>query len=73
MIGQGHIPVLLEEALQYLDIEREGIYIDCTLGLGGHASVLLQRNPGAELIGLDRDPDAAWLAGARSAVAWRRR
>ncbi len=55
MIGQGHIPVLLEEALQYLDIEREGIYIDCTLGLGGHASVLLQRNPGAELIGLDRD------------------
>ena len=55
MIGQGHIPVLLEEVLQYLDIEREGIYIDCTLGLGGHASFLLQRNPGAELIGLDRD------------------
>jgi 16S rRNA (cytosine1402-N4)-methyltransferase len=55
MIGQGHIPVLLEEVLQHLNIEREGIYIDCTLGLGGHASALLQRNPGAELIGLDRD------------------
>jgi len=55
MIGRGHTSVLLEEVLQYLNSEREGIYIDCTLGLGGHASALLQRNPGAELMGLDRD------------------
>jgi 16S rRNA (cytosine1402-N4)-methyltransferase len=55
MIGRGHTPVLFEEVLQHLNSEREGIYIDCTLGLGGHASALLQRNPGAELMGLDRD------------------
>jgi len=65
MIGQGHIPVLLEEVLQVLDIEREGIYIDCTLGLGGHAVVLLQRNPGAELIGLDRDEQSLEAARER--------
>jgi len=55
MIGRGHTPVLLEEVLQHLNSEREGIYIDCTLGLGGHACALLQRNPGAELMGMDRD------------------
>jgi len=65
MIGQGHIPVLLEEVLQHLNIEREGIYIDCTLGLGGHASALLQRNPGAELIGLDRDERSLQVAQER--------
>jgi 16S rRNA (cytosine1402-N4)-methyltransferase len=65
MIGQGHIPVLLEEVLQHLNIEREGIYIDCTLGLGGHASALLQRNPGAELIGLDRDELSLQVARER--------
>lgn len=65
MIGQGHIPVLLEEVLQHLNIEREGIYIDCTLGLGGHASALLQRNPGAELIGLDRDERSLQVARER--------
>ncbi len=65
MIGQGHIPVLLEEVLQHLNIERAGIYIDCTLGLGGHASALLQRNPGAELIGLDRDERSLQVARER--------
>ncbi|MGB8952899.1 MAG: 16S rRNA (cytosine(1402)-N(4))-methyltransferase RsmH [Candidatus Aminicenantales bacterium] len=55
MNGGEHIPVLLEETLEYLNIHRKGIYIDCTLGLGGHASEILQRNPNASLIGFDLD------------------
>lgn len=50
-----HRPVLLEETLHYLNIGREGVYIDCTLGLAGHASEILQRNPKARLVGLDLD------------------
>jgi len=50
-----HIPVLLEEVMDYLAVEREGIYIDCTLGLAGHASEILRRNPKAFLIGFDID------------------
>jgi 16S rRNA (cytosine1402-N4)-methyltransferase len=55
MTPREHIPVLLEEALAFLDIHREGTYIDGTLGLAGHAEELLKRNPGARLVGLDLD------------------
>jgi 16S rRNA (cytosine1402-N4)-methyltransferase len=55
MNGNGHIPVLLEEVMEYLDVRREGVYIDCTVGLGGHASEILKRNPKASLIGFDID------------------
>lgn len=55
MNGNGHVPVLLEEVLDYLDIEREGIYVDCTIGLGGHAYEIVNRNPKAFLIGFDID------------------
>lgn len=51
----GHIPVLLEETLEYLDIKRSGTYVDCTLGLGGHAVEILKRNPKAKLIAFDID------------------
>jgi 16S rRNA (cytosine1402-N4)-methyltransferase len=50
-----HVPVLLEEAMDFLGVNREGIYIDCTIGLGGHAFELLQRNPKAEIVGFDLD------------------
>jgi len=55
MKGNGHVPVLLKEVLDYLNINRKGIYIDCTLGLGGHALEILKRNPQALLIGFDID------------------
>ena len=55
MIGSSHIPVLLEEVMEYLNIERKGVYIDCTIGLGGHAYEILKRNPEAEVIGFDID------------------
>jgi 16S rRNA (cytosine1402-N4)-methyltransferase len=51
----GHLPVLVEEVLRYLDAGREGTYVDCTLGLAGHAAAILERNPRARLVGLDRD------------------
>ena len=55
MTAQGHVPVLLEEALDYLNIQREGTYVDCTLGLAGHALEILKLNPKAEIIGIDLD------------------
>lgn len=55
MSRREHIPVLLEETLDLLDTRREGTYIDGTLGMAGHASEILKRNPKARLIGLDLD------------------
>lgn len=55
MNGNIHIPVLVEEVMDYLDVKRKGIYVDCTLGLGGHAVEILKRNPDARLIGFDID------------------
>ena len=55
MNGNNHIPVLLEEVLNFLDVKREGVYLDCTIGLGGHAFEILKRNPKATLIGFDID------------------
>jgi 16S rRNA (cytosine1402-N4)-methyltransferase len=55
MSANGHTPVLLDETLSYLDAGREGTYIDCTLGLGGHALEILTKNPLAKIIGFDVD------------------
>ncbi len=57
-----HIPVLLEEAKGFLEPERGGLFVDCTLGLGGHAKALLEAGPAIELIGIDRDPEALGYA-----------
>ena len=58
MIGSSHIPVLLEEVMEYLDVRRNGVYVDCTIGLGGHAQEILKRNPETEIIGFDIDKRA---------------
>jgi 16S rRNA (cytosine1402-N4)-methyltransferase len=65
MNEQGHIPVLLEEVLNYLNTGREGAYVDCTLGLGGHALEILKRNPKASLIGFDIDENSLLIAKKR--------
>ena len=56
--------MLLEEALQFLQPERGGVFVDCTLGLGGHTRALLERGA-ARVIGIDRDADALRLATER--------
>lgn len=60
-----HLPVLLEEALGFLAPERGGRFVDCTVGLGGHAAALLERFPDVTLIGFDRDPQALAQAARR--------
>jgi 16S rRNA (cytosine1402-N4)-methyltransferase len=55
MTENGHRPVLPTEVIEYLDAGRAGVYVDCTLGLAGHASLILAKNPKNRLIGLDRD------------------
>jgi 16S rRNA (cytosine1402-N4)-methyltransferase len=60
-----HIPVLLEETIALLAPERGGLFVDCTLGLGGHAEALLKASPKARVIGIDRDPEALRLATER--------
>jgi 16S rRNA (cytosine1402-N4)-methyltransferase len=66
-----HVPVMTAEVLQHLRPERGGVFIDCTVGLGGHARALLEAGA-TRLIGLDRDRHA--LAGAGETLsAWRDR
>ncbi len=58
-----HVPVLLHEALQALDIKPEGAYLDGTFGRGGHAAaVLAQLGSAGRLYGLDKDPAAVRVA-----------
>ncbi|MGE3956822.1 MAG: 16S rRNA (cytosine(1402)-N(4))-methyltransferase RsmH [Vicinamibacterales bacterium] len=61
-----HIPVLTAEVLQHLRPEQGGLFVDCTVGLGGHARALLEAGA-SRLIGFDRDADA--LAIARQTLA----
>ena len=71
----GHIPVLLDRCVELLTpaltrqhADGEGaVLVDATLGAGGHAERFLTELPGLRLIGLDRDPDALWIAGERLA------
>jgi 16S rRNA (cytosine1402-N4)-methyltransferase len=57
-----HEPVLTAEVLRHLRPERGGVFLDCTVGLGGHARALLDAGA-TRLIGLDRDLDALAHAG----------
>jgi 16S rRNA (cytosine1402-N4)-methyltransferase len=60
-----HIPVLLEETIKHLNINPSGIYIDMTLGGGGHSEAILQKLDDGELIGFDQDEFAINKASAR--------
>jgi len=62
------VPVLLSETLEFLEPERGGVFVDCTLGLGGHSQALLAANPTLRLIGIDRDPVAHEQARRRLAA-----
>ena len=61
-----HVPVLLQPAIRYLNVQPGGTYIDATLGFAGHASEIARRlGPEGRLIGFDRDPEALALARER--------
>jgi 16S rRNA (cytosine1402-N4)-methyltransferase len=57
----GHAPVLVDEVVGFLRPRPDGIYVDATLGLGGHSTALLAAGAG-RLIGIDRDADALAIA-----------
>ncbi len=61
-----HVPVLPAEVIEYLRPERGGVFVDCTVGLGGHSRALLEAGA-SRIIGFDRDADA--LAIARETLA----
>ncbi|MGA3133222.1 MAG: 16S rRNA (cytosine(1402)-N(4))-methyltransferase RsmH [Terracidiphilus sp.] len=61
-----HVPVLFQDALDFLRVSPDGTYVDCTLGLAGHAEGILRRlGPQGRLIGFDRDPEMLELAKER--------
>jgi 16S rRNA (cytosine1402-N4)-methyltransferase len=54
-----HIPVLLDEVIEYLNIKPGGIYVDCTFGGGGHSRGILEKlEEGGKLVAFDQDADA---------------
>jgi 16S rRNA (cytosine1402-N4)-methyltransferase len=59
---ESHTPVLVEEVLQWLEIKPDGIYVDATLGAGGHSAAIAQRLVSGKLISLDQDERALELA-----------
>jgi len=67
---QRHVPVLRDRILDLLApalAEPGSVYVDGTLGMGGHAEAVLQRCPNARVVGIDRDTEALELAGERLA------
>ena len=67
-----HLPGLLNECLDGLNIRPDGAYLDCTLGGAGHSSRILQRLHGGCLYGIDRDADAIAAAALAALPAERK-
>jgi len=64
-----HIPVLLEETVEALNVQPGGRYVDATIGPGGHAAAILDNSaPGGQLLGIDADPKAIRMADLRLAA-----
>jgi 16S rRNA (cytosine1402-N4)-methyltransferase len=61
-----HIPVLLDECMDGLNIKEDGFYVDCTLGGAGHSSEILKKiSKNGRLIGIDQDTDALKAASEK--------
>ncbi len=61
-----HVPVMLEEVLIMLKVKKSGVYVDGTVGLGGHAEGILKSvEGGCTLIGIDKDEEALKIAKER--------
>jgi 16S rRNA (cytosine1402-N4)-methyltransferase len=65
---QTHLPVLLEESIEFLNCQPGGFYVDCTLGMGGHAEKILEVSaPDGKVLALDKDEEALRVAEKRLA------
>lgn len=62
-----HLPVLVAETRVWLAPRRGGLFVDATVGLGGHAAALLEASPDVQLVGIDRDAEALERAARRLA------
>ena len=63
-----HVPIMVAEVLELLDVRPGGVYLDGTLGGGGHSAALLERSaPDGRVIALDRDAEAIHVASERLA------
>ena len=60
-----HVPVMPREVTEGLNVRPEGIYLDCTLGGGGHSSLIAERLTTGRLIAIDKDDDALEFAKKR--------
>jgi len=65
--NDAHKPVLLGETLHLLQPQNGGLFVDATLGLGGHSEAILDSSPEARVIGIDQDNEALELAKTRLA------
>jgi len=67
-MGAPHRPVLLEETMKFLVPDRGGLFVDCTVGLGGHSEAILQSSEATRVVGIDLDPEALTYARQRLAA-----
>jgi 16S rRNA (cytosine1402-N4)-methyltransferase len=66
--GFQHLSVMPEEVVRFLALKSDGVYLDGTVGGGGHAALILENAPNARLIGIDRDREALAATGERLAA-----
>jgi 16S rRNA (cytosine1402-N4)-methyltransferase len=64
-MNTAHVPVMLNEVLEWLRVKPDGIYVDATIGAGGHSAAIAERLTSGRLISLDRDAQALGLARQR--------
>ena len=64
-IDAPHRPVLLRETIELLAPERGGLFVDCTVGLGGHSEAILESSNDTRVVGIDRDDEALSAASER--------
>lgn len=63
-----HQPVMVNEVIEGLRLKAAGLYVDCTIGGGGHSQAILEAQPDCQIIGIDQDPNALRAAEQRLAA-----
>ena len=64
-MSDAHLPVLLDEVINWLRPEEGGVFVDCTVGMAGHSKALLGASDSVTVIGIDRDAESLELATKR--------